>query len=138
MSSRLVVDPFIGKMGVFRVHQGTVVRDQQLFVGSGKRPFRWRTCTACRRDYVEVQRLVPGDIGAVAKVDDIEVRLRAARLARRGPYPSQARTISLAHAGLAVQTQRKSDEHRLFEVLHKLELEDPCFQVERHPTPTRP
>jgi elongation factor G len=32
-----------------------------------------------------------------------------------------------------VQTQRKGDEQRLFEVLHKLELEDPCFKVERHP-----
>jgi elongation factor G len=35
--------------------------------------------------------------------------------------------------GLAVQTQRKGDEQRLFEILHKLELEDPCFKVERHP-----
>jgi len=36
--------------------------------------------------------------------------------------------------GLAVQTRRKSDEHRLFDVLHKMELEDPCFKVERHPS----
>jgi elongation factor G len=36
--------------------------------------------------------------------------------------------------GLAVETRRKGDEQRLFEILHKLELEDPCFAVERHPT----
>jgi len=35
--------------------------------------------------------------------------------------------------GLAVETRRKGDEQRLFEILHKLELEDPCFKVERHP-----
>jgi elongation factor G len=36
--------------------------------------------------------------------------------------------------GLAVETRRKVDEQRLFDILHKLELEDPCFEVERHPT----
>jgi elongation factor G len=36
--------------------------------------------------------------------------------------------------GLAVETTRKGDEQRLFDVLHRLELEDPCFVVERHPT----
>jgi elongation factor G len=33
-----------------------------------------------------------------------------------------------------VETKRKGDEQRLFDILHKLELEDPCFEVERHPT----
>jgi translation elongation factor EF-G len=46
---KVVVDPFIGKVGVFRVHQGTIRKDAQLFVGSAKkRPSRWRTCTACK------------------------------------------------------------------------------------------
>jgi elongation factor G len=36
--------------------------------------------------------------------------------------------------GIAVDTKKKGDEQRLFEVLHKLELEDPCFRVERHAT----
>jgi elongation factor G len=36
--------------------------------------------------------------------------------------------------GLAVETKKKGDEQRLFEVLHKLELEDPCFRMERHPS----
>jgi len=132
---KVVVDPFIGKMGVFRVHQGTVTRDQQLFVGSGKRPFKVAHLYRLQgKDYVEVQSLVPGDIGAVAKVEEIEfdcvlhdshdedhIHLKPLQF----PEPMQ---------GLAVQTKRKSDEHRLFDVLHKLELEDPCFKVERHPS----
>jgi len=36
--------------------------------------------------------------------------------------------------GLAVETKKKGDEQRLFDVLHKLELEDPCFKIERHPS----
>src|SRR5206468_6109258 len=29
---KVVVDPFVGKLGVFRVHQGTVTKDTQLFI----------------------------------------------------------------------------------------------------------
>jgi elongation factor G len=131
---KVVVDPFIGKVGVFRVHQGTIRRDAQLFVGSAKRPFKVAHLYRLQgKDYVEVPTLVPGEIGAVAKVDEIdfdcvlhdshdEDHIHLKPLAF--PQPMQ---------GLAVQTRRKGDEQRLFEILHKLELEDPCFKVERHP-----
>ena len=132
---KVVVDPFIGKMGIFRVHQGTVRRDTQLFVGSAKRAFKVAHLYKLQgKDYVEVPLLVPGDIGAVAKVEEIEfdsvlhdshdedhIHLKPLEF----PEPMQ---------GLAVETRRKGDEQRLFEILHKLELEDPCFKVERHPT----
>jgi hypothetical protein len=94
---------------------------------------RWPTCTGCRARTMSRSTLVPGDIGAVAKVDEIafdsvlhdshdedHIHLRPLEF----PQPMQ---------GLAVETRRKGDEQRLFEVLHKLELEDPCFRVERHP-----
>ena len=37
-------------------------------------------------------------------------------------------------AGLAVETKKKGDEQRLFDILGKLAMEDPSFTVERHPT----
>jgi elongation factor G len=132
---KVIVDPFVGKMGVFRVHQGTVRRDTQLFVGSAKKPFKASHLFMLQgKDYVEVDELVPGDIGAVAKVEEIEfdavlhgshdedhIYLKPLEF----PKPMQ---------GMAVEPKRKGDEQRLFDVLHKLELEDPCFKVERHPT----
>lgn len=131
---KVVVDPFIGKLGVFRVYQGTVRKDAQLFVGSAKRAFKVAHLYRLQgKDFVEVPSLVPGDIGAVAKADEIEfdcvlhdshdedhIHLKPMEF----PEPMQ---------GLAVQTRRKGDEQRLFEILHKLELEDPCFKIERHP-----
>ncbi|HEX5629361.1 MAG TPA: hypothetical protein VFX72_07295, partial [Usitatibacteraceae bacterium] len=74
------------------------------------------------------------DLGAIAKVDDIEfnavlhdshdednIRLRSL------DFPTPMHSI-------AVETKKKGDEQRLFEVLHKLEVEDPCLWIERHPT----
>jgi elongation factor G len=132
---KVVADPYMGKVGIFRVHQGTVKKDSQLFVGDGKKPFKAGHLYQLQgKDYVEVDELLPGDIGAVAKVEEIEfdcvlhdshdedhIHLKPLEF----PKPMQ---------GLAVETRKKGDEQRLFDILHKLELEDPCFEVERHPT----
>src|SRR5262245_46868041 len=70
---KVVIDPFVGKVGIFRVHQGTLTPNTQLFVGSGKRPFKvGHLFTIQGKDYVETDALVPGDIGAVTKVEEIE------------------------------------------------------------------
>ena len=33
---KVTVDPFVGRMGVFRVHQGTVTKDSLLYIGDGR------------------------------------------------------------------------------------------------------
>lgn len=132
---KVVMDPYMGKIGIFRVHQGTIRRDSQLFIGDGRKPFKVGHLYQMQgANTVEVDELRPGDLGAVAKVDDIEfdcvlhdshdedhIFLKPLEF----PQPMQ---------GLAVETRKKGDEQRLFEILHKLEMEDPCFKVERHPT----
>ena len=132
---KVVSDPFVGKLGIFRVHQGTIKKDSQLFVGDAKRAFKVaHLYHLLGKEYIEVDRLVPGDIGAISKVEEIEfdcvlhdshdedhIHLKPLEF----PQPMQ---------GLAVETKKKSDEQRLFDVLHKLEIEDPCFKVERHAT----
>ena len=131
---KVVMDPFIGKLGVFKVHQGTLRKDAQLFVGSGKRPFKVAHLYQLQgKDYVEVDALVPGDIGAVAKVDEIEFDCVLHDSHDEDQIHLKPLLFPQPMQGLAVQTQRKGDEQRLFEILHKLELEDPCFKVERHP-----
>jgi elongation factor G len=132
---KVIADPYMGKIGVFRVHQGTLRKDMQLFAGDGKRAFRVAHLYRLQgKDCVEVDSLLPGDIGALAKVDDIvfdcvlhdshdEDHIHLTPLAFPRPM-----------AGLAVETRKKGDEQRLFEILGKLAMEDPTFVVERHPT----
>ncbi len=132
---QVIVDPFMGKLGVFRVHQGTVRKDAQLFVGNGKRAFKVAHLYRLQgKDYIEVPELVPGDIGAVAKVDDIEFDCVLHDSHDEDHIHLQALEFPQPMQGLAVETHRKGDEQRLFEILHKLELEDPSFKTERHPT----
>jgi elongation factor G len=132
---KIIMDPYVGKVSVFRVHQGTITKDTQLFIGDGRKPFKTGHVYQLQgKEYVEVDSLVPGDIGAVTKIEEIEfnavlhdshdedhIRLRSL------DFPTPMHSI-------AVETKKKGDEQRLFEVLHKLEVEDPCLWMERHPT----
>ena len=132
---KVVSDPFIGKLGVFRVHQGTIRKDSQLLVGDAKRPFKVGHLYRLHgKEYVEVDALVPGDIGAIAKVEEIEFDCVLHDSHEEDHIHLKPLEFPLPMQGLAVETKRKADEQRLFDVLHKLEIEDPCFKVERHPT----
>ncbi|MBU3695669.1 elongation factor G [Dechloromonas sp.] len=132
---KVVADPYMGKIGIFRVHQGTMKKDMPLFVGDGKRPFKAAHLYQLQgKDSVEVDELLPGDIGAVAKVDEIEFDCvlhdshdedRIHLVPLEFPRPM---------AGLAVETKKKGDEQRLFDILGKLAMEDPTFVIERHPS----
>ena len=130
---KVVMDPFIGKLGVFKLHQGTLRKDTQLYVGEVKRAFKVGHLYRLQgKDYVEVDALVPGDIGAVAKVDDIEFDCVLHDSHDEDKIHLMPLSLPQPMQGLAVHTQRKGDEQRLLDVLHKLEQEDPCFKVERH------
>ena len=127
------IDPFIGRLGIFRVHQGTVKKDSQLYVGDGRKPFRVAHLFQLRgKDTIEVAEGIPGDICAVSKVDEIEfdsvlhdshdddqIRLESIEL----PAPMH---------GLAVTAKSRNDEQKISDALRKLETEDPSIRVEHN------
>jgi elongation factor G len=132
---KVIADPYMGKVGVFRVHQGTLRKDSQLYVGDGKRPFKTGHLYQLQgKEYIEVDELLPGDIGAIAKVEEIEFDCVLHDSHDEDDIHLKPLEFPLPMQGLAVETKKKGDEQRLFEILRKLELEDPCFKVERHPT----
>ena len=132
---KVVADPYLGKIGVFRVHQGTMKKDMQLYVGDGKRPFKVGHLYQLQgQDPLEVDELLPGDIGAIAKVDEIEFDCVLHDSHDEDHIHLVPLEFPKPMAGLAVETKKKGDEQRLFDILGKLAVEDPTFIVERHPT----
>ena len=132
---KVVADPYMGKIGVFRVHQGTMKKDMQLFVGDSKRPIKVGHLYLLQgKDSIEVDELLPGDIGAIAKVDDIDFDCVLHDSHDEDHIHLVPLEFPKPMAGLAVETRKKGDEQRLFDILGKLAMEDPTFVVERHPT----
>ncbi|NNU44837.1 elongation factor G [Ramlibacter montanisoli] len=128
---KVTQDPYVGKMGVFRVHQGTITRDSQLYVGDGRRPFKVGHLFMLQgKELKEVEKAVPGDLCAIAKVEELHfdaVLHDAAEDARIHLKPLE---FPVAVHGLAIAPKRRGDEQRLHDILQKLVSEDPCLRVE--------
>jgi elongation factor G len=128
---KVTVDPYVGKMGIFRVHQGTLTRDSQLYIGDGRKPFKVGHLFMLQgKDHVEVQRALPGDIVAVAKVDEIHFDAVLHDAAEDDHVHLAALDFPVPVHGLAIEPKRHGDEQRAWEILGKLVAEDPCLRLE--------
>ena len=128
---KVTVDPFVGRMGIFRIHQGTVTKDSQLYIGDGRKPFKVSHLFMLQgKQHVEVPCGVPGDICAVAKVDDIHFDAVLHDAAEDDHLHLQPLPFPVAVHGLAIEPKRRGDEQRMWEILTKLVDEDPCLKVE--------
>ncbi len=130
---KVSIDPFIGKIAVFRVHQGTINKHSQLFIGDGRKPFKVGHLYKLQgKEHSEVASAIPGDICAVTKVEDIHfdavlhdshdedhIHLRSLKF----PPPMY---------GLAIEVKRRGDEQKISDALHKMLEEDPGLIVEHH------
>ncbi len=128
---KVVVDPFVGKLGVFRVHQGTITRDTQLFIGDGRKPFKVGHLFLLQGGkHVEIDRAVPGDIAAVAKVDDIEFDCVLHDSHDEDQIRMQPLEFPVPMQGVAITPKKRGDEQRISDVLHRMLAEDPTLVVE--------
>jgi elongation factor G len=128
---KVVNDPFVGKLGVFRVYQGTVKRDSQLFVDDNRKPVRVGHLFKLKgREHVEIDQAVPGDIAAVAKIDELHFDAVLHDSHDEDHVHLAALDFPKPMFGLAVEAARKGQEQKLSTALSKLAEEDPCFTVE--------
>ena len=130
---KVSIDPFVGKLGIFRIHQGSVNKDSQLFIGDGRKAFKVGHLLKLQgKEHIEISKGIPGDICAIAKIDDIkfdavlhdshdedQIHLKPVEL----PPPMY---------GLAIEVKSRGDEQKISDALHKIAAEDPGFNVEHN------
>jgi elongation factor G len=130
---KITNDPFVGKMCVFRIYQGTVRPDSQLLIGDARKPFKVGHLFKLQGGkHIEIDTGIPGDICAVAKVDEIyyDAVLHDSRDADR--YHLKPLDFPEPMYGLAVNTKSRGQEQKLSTALQRLQEEDPCFLVEHN------
>ncbi len=130
------IDPFVGKLATFRVHQGTVSNQSQLYVDANgsitKKPIRVGHLFKLQgKQHVEVQRAVPGDLAAIAKID--EVHFDAVLHDSHDEDGIHLRPLAMPEpmSGLAIAPKKRGDEQKIADALSKLIEEDPSFKVTR-------
>jgi len=130
---KIAVDPFIGKIAVFRIHQGTVRRDIMLYIGDGRKPFKVAHLYLLQgKEQIEVQQAVPGDICAVAKIEDMVYDAVLHDAAEDDHIHLRPSVFPTPIFGLAIEPKKRGDEQRMWEILQKLTAEDPCLKVEHN------
>ncbi|TMH31119.1 MAG: elongation factor G [Betaproteobacteria bacterium] len=128
---KVTVEPYVGKMEIFSIHQGTVTKDSLLYIGDGRKPFKVGHLFMLQgKEHVEIVRGVPGDICAVAKIDEMHFDAVLHDAAEDDHLHLKPLEFPVPVHGLAIEPKRRGDEQRMWEILQKLVDEDPCLKVE--------
>jgi elongation factor G len=130
---KIINDPFRGKIGIFRVHQGRITPNSQLFIGDARKPFKVTHLYRVHgKELIEADEGVPGDILAVSRVDDLHFDAVLHDSHDEDHFHLRSIECPVPLFGLAITVSKRGDEQKLNDALHKLESEDPCFHIEHN------
>jgi len=126
-------DPFVGKLSIFRVYQGTIKPDSQLLIGDARKAFKVGHLFRMQGGkHIEIEVAIPGDICAVAKVDEIHYDAVLHDSHDEDNHYLKPLDFPKPMYGLAVNTKSRGQEQKLSTALQRLQEEDQCFVVEHN------
>ncbi|MBQ8829323.1 MAG: elongation factor G, partial [Burkholderiaceae bacterium] len=132
---KVVNDPYIGKVGVFRIHQGTLRRDDMIFIGDNKKAIKVSHPMILQgKETTEVRELVPGDIGVIAKIDELVYGSVLHASHDHDNLSMKPLNFPKPMYGLAISPARRGDEGRLSDILNRMLSEDPTLELEHDTT----
>lgn len=129
---RVATDSFVGKLGAFRIHQGTISKDTTLHINGDRRGFKVsHLFTLQGKDHNETDAGIPGDICAVAKVEEIAHDAVLSEGNDDGDLRFRSAEFPVPMDGFAITAKSRGDEQKIATALQRLTSEDPCFNVDR-------
>ena len=124
---KTMVDPYIGKLSIFRILSGTLDRDSEVYIPRSNETF---TTTKFYKlngsEQKEVDQLTAGEIGAVAKIDELETSDTICSDGLDFILPE----LEFPEPMLIQAAIPDGDEEKLSSALNRYKLEDPTFKVE--------
>ena len=125
---KTIADPFVGKISIFRVYSGTFKSDSVVYNSTTEKTEKTAQVFMLRgKKQVPVDKLIAGDIGAVAKLQFTNTNDTLCEQAKpvildKIEFPEPA-------LSLAVEPKAKGDEEKIGSGLNRLQDEDPTFKV---------
>lgn len=128
---KVVVDPYIGRTAVLRVHQGTIKSGAQLFVGESRKPIKLNHLYKLQgKQTIEVSQAGPGDIVAVTRIDSLTFNDVLHDSHDEDHLHVRLPEMSPPMMGIAIKPAQRGNEQKLSDALQKLRAEDPALRVE--------
>ncbi len=127
---KISVDPFVGRLAIFRVHQGTITPNSQLYIGDARKPFKVNHLLKMQgKNTRDTSKAIPGDICAVAKVEDVTFDSVLHDSHDEDHYHLKSVSFPPPVFGIAIEPTRRGDEQKISDALHKMAAEDPGLSV---------
>lgn len=125
---KTIADPFVGKISIFRVISGTLKSDTVLLNVNAEKTEKLAQLYMLRgKKQTPVDRLVAGDIGAVAKLS--VTNTNDTLCDQTNPVILEGIDFPEPCLSLAVEPKAKGDEEKISSGLHRLMDEDPTINV---------
>jgi elongation factor G len=128
---KTIADPYVGRMNLFRVVSGTFLPDSTVFNATKRKDERVGHLLTVRGKAQEAaDKVVAGDIGAVAKLTDTSTGDTLA--AKDAPVVLPAPSMPDPLLPIAIAPKSRGDEEKLSSGLARSEAEDLTLRVERN------
>ncbi|SKC87963.1 elongation factor G [Maledivibacter halophilus] len=128
---KTIVDPFVGKISLFKVYSGKLTKDMEIFNANKDEKEKLGSLFMLRgKNQLECDMVTAGDIGAIAKLQYTETGDTLCDKSSLIKY--QGIQFPEPCLFMAVEPKSKGDEEKIGASLHRLTEEDPTFVVERN------
>jgi len=128
---KTVVDPFVGKISLFKVYSGQIKKDMEVLNSTRDEVEKVGQVFLLRgKEQLEVDSVLAGDIGATSKLQYTETGDTLCD--KDQPIKYKGINLPKPCIFMAVEPKSKGDEEKIGQALHKLTEEDPTFIVERN------
>lgn len=125
-------DKFVGTLSFFRVLSGKLSVEQPIISQKTGRGHKSSGLLIMQgKTSKPVHDVIPGDLVAVAKVEDLHIGDTISNHA--GSPKVHGYKYPLSMFGLAIEPKARDDEQKISVSLHKIAEEDPTFHVTRDP-----
>ncbi len=128
---KTIIDPFIGKMSLFKVYSGDLHKDMEVYNPNRDETERITNISLIRgKKQLEVDHIGAGDIGMTTKL--AYTKTGDTLCDKANPIKYHGIQYDTPNIFKAVEPKDKKDEEKIGQSLYKLMEEDPTITVERN------
>ncbi len=128
---KTIVDPFVGKITLFKVLSGTLKKDTEIYNAANRESEKVGSVFYLRgKDQVEANEIIAGDIGATSKL--LHFKTGDTISVKTNPIIYEGIDFPKPCYFMAISAKTKDNDEKVGIGLHKLNEEDPTFTIERN------
>jgi elongation factor G len=128
------IDPYKGRLAVFRIYQGTIRPGMQLYVGDARKPIKVTQLLKLKgNEHIRTDIGVPGDVCAIPRVEEAHYGAVLHNSHDEDQFHLASIALPRPMFGLAIKPTNDTDVQKISDALRSIQAEDPSLSLEHVP-----